>query len=555
MARMIPPRGPDGFKSSAEKTLYRELERQLSDDYVVLHSVSWLSREGGRNQDGEADFVIAHPSHGVLIIEVKGGTISRDGISGEWFSEDTQGTVHPIKDPFEQALNSMYSLRDKLAEAEISCGYRYHLGRAVAFPDVLVDDTVLGPDAPRDIIIDSHDLPTIVRGLQRAWGSPAKGANGEAAVAALIKVLRPPIKLSRPGLVGAMRAEDDQLLTLTTEQMRVLDFVSGHRRVAISGSAGTGKTMVAMEATRRMARQGFRVLFTCFTKALAEAVETTLAHELGPNMEQVVVDNYHDLAARYAKEAGIALPDPARLSTDDATRYYNETLPEYFQRAVETLPHRFDAIVVDEGQDFADIWWVTLEDLFERPTDGILFIFYDENQRLFEQSGALPISESHSTLTRNCRTTRAIHLSASRYLTNGAAACCDGPEGRKPVELVVAAGGEAEALKKALHELVTVEGVPLDEIVVLTPRSNRTSKFTEGMRFGNVALTWGVAGINEVRCRSIATFNGMQSPVVVLAEPDRAHAASANALMHVALTRAKHHVVVLGQLPAPRAIA
>ena len=77
MAHMIPPRGPDKFRSAAERTLYRELDQQLSDEYIVLHSVAWLSRGGGRSHDGEADFLIAHPRYGVLLVEVKGGTIRR----------------------------------------------------------------------------------------------------------------------------------------------------------------------------------------------------------------------------------------------------------------------------------------------------------------------------------------------------------------------------------------------------------------------------------------------------------------------------------------------
>jgi DNA helicase IV len=43
---------------------------------------------------------------------------------------------------------------------------------------------------------------------------------------------------------------------------------------------------------------------------------------------------------------------------------------------------------------------------------------------------------------------------------------------------------------------------------------------------------------------------GLESPVVILAEPERAHASTRTPLLYAALSRAQHHVIVLGQLPA-----
>ena len=54
-------------ESSAERQLYEGFLEQLDDPYVVFHSVDWvLADRGGRPEQGEADFVIAHPERGVL---------------------------------------------------------------------------------------------------------------------------------------------------------------------------------------------------------------------------------------------------------------------------------------------------------------------------------------------------------------------------------------------------------------------------------------------------------------------------------------------------------
>jgi molybdopterin-guanine dinucleotide biosynthesis protein len=554
MARMFPPTIREGTESGAERALFAELARQLPNEYAVLHGVRWLSREGGRARDGEADFLVAHPRRGVLVLEVKGGGVRRDGATGRWFSRDRRGDLHPIKDPFEQAARSAFALRDKLREAPGTRPFAFAVERAVALPDVLAGDGGLGPEVPRELVIDSADLPRLERALLRAWGPAAGPGPGEAGVAALIDLLRPTVELARPGLVGAMARERVEFLRLTEQQVALLDFLGNHRRAAVSGAAGSGKTLLALEQVRRLARQGFRVLFTCYNKALADWAREALAADLGPAMDRVVVDNYHDLAFDFAARAGLRVPTEAQaVAAGDATRFFEEELPQHLLDALAALPDRFDAVVVDEGQDFADVWWVTLEALLADPAEGVLFVFYDDHQRIFGRQGAYPIPPPHFPLAKNCRTTRRIHDAAMGYRDGGAAVACAGPEGRPPEEIPVAPGGEAEALRRVLHRLTQEEGIAPADIVVLSPRGPKTSRLAEGTALGNLALTWHAAGPGQVRCRSVQAFKGLESPVVVLAEPERAHPANRDALLHVALSRAQHHLVVLGRLPAPDA--
>lgn len=94
MARMFPQRPRPESKSGAERRLYQALQEHLPDNFVVFHSVRWLVPDPQNGpRDGETDFVIAHPDLGILILEVKGGTIRYDGRTGQWYSNDM-----PIKD-------------------------------------------------------------------------------------------------------------------------------------------------------------------------------------------------------------------------------------------------------------------------------------------------------------------------------------------------------------------------------------------------------------------------------------------------------------------------
>ena len=112
MAKIYQGAGAEDTQSSAELELLNEFKK-LPDEFTVVHSVTWIthnSREHG--SIGEADFIIAHPSHGILIVEVKGGAIYIE--DNKWYSRSKSGAVHEIKDPCGQADRSRRALGDWL---------------------------------------------------------------------------------------------------------------------------------------------------------------------------------------------------------------------------------------------------------------------------------------------------------------------------------------------------------------------------------------------------------------------------------------------------------
>ena len=271
MARMIPEEPPDGTPGG-ERKLFERLHDGTSGDFVAFHSVAWLMpSEDGRPREGEADFVLAHPSHGVLVIEVKGGTILYDSKTARWTSTGRAGK-NRIKDPFRQARRSEHLLIDLLASAKGGGGRKVLVGHAVAFPDVRIDQKDLKPDAPRKIVIDAGDLRTLDERIGQIFGYwkgktklPGPGKGG---VSLLESVLANDFDLRRP-LGLELEEKERELLRLTEEQYRVLDLLARQTRVAIAGCAGSGKTFLAAEKARRLAKQGFRVLVVCFNVMLA----------------------------------------------------------------------------------------------------------------------------------------------------------------------------------------------------------------------------------------------------------------------------------------------
>ena len=176
---MIPAEPADSTESHAERRLFERLRDDTADDLVAFHSVAWLTPGNRGPRQGEADFVLAHPDHGILALEVKGGSIRFDAAAGKWYSGGKAGETQ-IKDPVRQAQRARYSLRDLLARSARDGAGGVALGHAVAFPDTRAGTQRLKPDVPREIVIDHGDLSSLndrIFSLFRYWqgGHPELG--------------------------------------------------------------------------------------------------------------------------------------------------------------------------------------------------------------------------------------------------------------------------------------------------------------------------------------------------------------------------------------------
>lgn len=535
MARMYPERLPEQVESAAERRLFQELAAQLDNTYTVIYSAKWLANyERGRARPGEADFLIAHPERGLLVLEVKGGGIGREAATDRWYSVDRHDRRHAISDPIEQAKRNYYALQDKLAVAPATAQHQYQGGYAVAFPDVLLSRAELGLDAPRNIVLDGDDLlnlPTAIVRLYAPWRSFVTHPPGRAGIQALVDVLRPTWFVRTP-LALSLRAEEAAFQELTEERFRLLDFLAGQQRALITGCAGSGKTFLAIEKARRLAEEGFDTLLTCFNKGLAGWMREALT-PLPPNLR---VQHFHELAHDLARDADLPYEAPAE---GDLSAYFNETLPELLLEATESLPTRFDAIVVDEGQDFREEWWIPLMGLLAAPDDGVFYIFYDERQCIYTAEPAPPFAAAPFPLTVNLRNTQAIHAQIAHHYD--ARVACRGPAGRPPT--FVATPDVESELDRQLRRLIADEQVEPSDIVVLTAAGERRSRWKQGQRSGGQTLTWApAAGPRQVQVATIHSFKGLERPVVILTEFDPERQPQ---LALVAYSRAKSELIVI----------
>jgi len=201
---MIPPNFDEATTSDAEQLLYYRLQNHLEDDWTVIHSLPWIDDSRPRLREGECDFLLLHPLHGLLVLEAKSGTPQYDGRTGQWHYDDGKH----VTDPIQQARSGMHTLVDKLksqAPRWRESGLPY--GYAVAFPDARCIKGGVRPDMNADLIMLEPDLEQVqakVITLLGRFGEPPSNPNDEA-IADALSALQPAFRLV-PGLATAIEA-------------------------------------------------------------------------------------------------------------------------------------------------------------------------------------------------------------------------------------------------------------------------------------------------------------------------------------------------------------
>jgi len=524
-------------ESAAERRLYEGFLEQLDESYVVYHSVDWVLAGSNGPEQGEADFVIAHPVDGLLVLEAKGGRLSFDPKTKRWSQAGHSGSHELDEDPFHQAKDEMFSLVEILSAQEGWERWRPSYGYGVAFPDGSYG-RVAHPGAPVEIVIDHGDLDRLderVPEVMRHWRHPGRsfGAEGMDALALALGYrveIRTPLKL-------AFDEEDRTIVELTDDQAWILGFVAHRKRAAVTGPAGCGKTLLAIQIAKRLAASGRRTLLTCFNRGLAEYLR-----ESTQGTANLDVEHFHALCVRMAREAGLSLPE---VSTEPGSRYFEHELPELLGRAARGVGPRYEAMVVDEAQDFREWWWPALLALHEDPDEGALYLFADDNQNLY--GGALPLSDEYRCppLPANLRNTKAIHEFVSVFYSGAHRPSAKGPEGRRPEILGYRDDEElVHLLAVVLRNLVEEEKVPLEDIVVLTPSGKEKSRLRSRERVDGFRLS-DVVEAGTVLTASIHGFKGLERPVVILAELGDKHQDDMAQYLYVGGSRARNHLIVL----------
>lgn len=542
MATMIPDyevhKVFDEHSSRAEAAMFSALQDQLPSSTTVLYSVPWVAKDSnGAIRDGETDFVVIDPDRGIVILEVKGGSIEVNA-GGLWSTRGAGGEIVPITNPFRQGVTSKNVLKREIGTIPGINTNEMVFAHGVALPEIFGPTGHLGADAPPEIVLTGDNLSSVEEYVTQVFDFWDRGRSipfGQEQVDLIVEKTFPR-QILAPSLGAEVQHSEQQILDLTAQQRRILGTFRSVKRACIEGAAGTGKTVLAFEKARQLANEGFETLLVCFNKLLAERL--TIRAESTPNL---TVLTFHDLCIQITRRAG---EDPSRERGVSNDEYFDKVLPDLLLTSVEKLSERpYEAVIVDEGQDLDPEWWYHLGSLLKSEETGWFWIFRDTAQNLYDRAPILPEDMDSYVLDQNVRNTKNIHEAAAPFAL-GDPGYSEGPEGADVRhELATTNSAVRTVVGRLLHELITDGGLSREDVVILTGAAVKNSALSNLGRVGSFDLKpFGSEG-TAVEVESIWRFKGLERSAVIIT--DLATDAD-NPLRYVGMTRARSVLIIVG---------
>jgi hypothetical protein len=479
----------------------------LPDDYTVYHAVHWTNVERGFSVFGEIDFVIVNRGGDVLLVEQKTGFLEE---AADGLLKRERGRIRNV--PVQMA-RTVATLREKLA-------------RRPGCESVLVEYLLYCPDyavrrvesaglsAERIVDASRRDrLVPVIREVLPAGKAAPSGAHPPA-WHQVDRFFRDVIELETD--VNAMVGQAQALVTRISGGLahwaRQLEF--SPYRLHVEGTAGSGKTQLALAEHRDAIARGQRPLYVCYNRPLADHFAAIV-----PAGGEVCT--FHTLCQRMLRDAGRAID----LSAPDG---FERLVREAAALPVEAR-WRFDTVVVDEGQDFPVAWRDQVLRL-ARPQARVVWL-EDPMQALYQREPA-PLPGWVTLHARsNYRSPREVVRLLSAILPPDVEIEAAGPLAGTDIELIAYADGEGllaatkEAIRKCLsagfrrHDIAVISFRGRDQSALLSldqlgPHPIR--RFTG--RYDLLAQPVYTEG--ELLVESVYRFKGQAAPAVVLAEVD-----------------------------------
>ena len=541
MATVLPEHPVYGHPS--EEMIVEKLRDQLSEDSLIVVG----QRVSTDEKEHEVDILVAMPGAGIVAMEIKAGQITVE--DGQWIQGS--GAKQYRIDPVAQCRDALYALRG-FVSADPRWPQQYQRWtHMLVFPHASIPDDFALPDIRRNRIADRDQLDqlaTIAYRLAQDSGSPDRPFLALAPVDRLAEVLGGR-GLPQRDVVARAAENADIADALTREQSVLLRAIDALPRVEIRGGAGSGKTFLALEQARRLSRAGQRVALICYSHGLAGYLKRVTGG--WRRREQLAyVGEFHALGVEWGAPVG---PDE-RVRSEETVHWWEVELPRLMAELADQLPDgkKFDAVIVDEAQDFADQWWRPVIGALRDGENGRLLIVGDAGQSVFERAGRPPVDLVPLVLDHNLRNTRQIAsaflpLVGQRMELRGGT----GPEVRY-VEVGagedLVAAGDDEAVR-----LLDEGWEPRDVALLVT--GSRHPMQVELQKEGNDAYWETFWDGEDIFYGHVLGFKGLERPAVVLVCNHHDHVDRLRERIYVGLSRATDVLVVVGDAEAIEAAA
>lgn len=548
---MLIPDNLTQFDSAGEKLLYNKFRNDASaSGYYILHSL--FTNHHLKSVSGEADFLILAPGEGIFVLEVKHGRVKREG--GYWEYTNRFGRVtRSSKGPFRQVSDTMHAIRDyvinRLAKNH---SFQQRISRMLFGNGVVFT----GLEEMPDIGTEGFDWQVLTRkklsspvgeyiGLlsqgwhqhnhKFSWYDSNESRPTKNDCIRLLEMLRGDFDTDYTLLNRTVDTENI-IESFTREQFGVLDFVTYNDRALITGDAGTGKTLMALEIMARAFSKNQRVCLICYNQKLGRSLQEKAELLAGSNHSEYYAGSLHSLMLR-----STCLEVPSEAGPE----FFNEALPFEFllRREDEQTPDKYDLLIVDEFQDLTNPYYKDVFDaLLENGLKNGRWVFLGDfcRQAIYSNNAEEVIASLHETtafvkfppLKINCRNTRKIArqntlMSGARLPELRIAALeGDGVETLFPVRKKI-----NDEISRILQEL-TAQGMPEKKITILSPRKYDHYTFHE---------TPGISRHVNSHVNAFSTihaFKGLENAIIIITGFEELISEASQRLLYVAISRA-----------------
>jgi hypothetical protein len=511
------------FADQSEKEVWQALIEQLPADAAIICNLKILDTD----KQYEMDFIVLVPEVGVAVLEVKGGNVTPNE-DATFTQKDANGTREI--DPMGQATSNVYELKRFLGKK--SSIQNFSARPTVVLPYADIPSSYSRPTIPRTVIHDHVDIVSLADRIMKDLLSHhfrPTALEIHAILGALSVPLAQQKSLTELGL-----ERENQVVALTEQQFAILDLCIAMPKFSILGSAGCGKTYIAIEQSRRRATAGDRVLFLCYNYGLSEYIRRRF--ETSPENERPThIGTLHSLGNKWAMKFDIQ-------SSGD---FWDSQLPSLLIDHLKTMPTelKYDTIVIDEAQDFHADWWNVVLGALKDQDKGRIYAFGDIRQGIFRQATDIPLQESKLHLDKNLRN--------SLPIAELAALCVEEPlelsglDGPPVLWIESTTIGAEDAANKIVIRFIEGGWSPGD-ICVLTTGSRHETQRKEGD--GALSRPYWKKYFEEEATYHCTTsgFKGLERRVVVLAMNGWKEEGRKKDILYTAVTRARDVLVICG---------